>query len=81
MTAWEDEAALHRGLSQRHMTAMHELRSEDFVPGVWTSVWKPIRINRVWTRCLSCAALEDATDDHRRCSRCGSELPERPPFW
>lgn len=81
VTAWEDEGALQRGLSQRHTTAMGELRSEDFVPGVWTSVWKPIRINRMWTRCPSCAALEDSSDDHRNCSHCGSDLPERPPFW
>lgn len=81
VTAWEDEAALQRGLSQQHMVAMRELRSEDFVPGVWTSVWKPIRVNRIWTRCPSCTSLEDVSDDHRRCSRCNSELPERPPFW
>jgi hypothetical protein len=55
--------------------------TQDFVPGVWTSVWQPARINRIWTRCTTCAALEDVSDDHRVCTQCGATLPERPPFW
>lgn len=81
VTAWEDEAAMKRALARHHATAMRELFSEDFVASVWTSVWTPTRINRVWVRCLACASLEDVNDDHRACSRCGAELPERPLFW
>lgn len=81
VTAWEDEDALHRGLAQQHRTAMRELRKTDLAPGVWTSVWQPLRINRIWTRCVACAALEDVTDDHRQCTQCGTLLGERPPFW
>lgn len=81
VTAWEDEASLARGLARQHRTAMRELRTEDFVPAVWTSVWSPLRINRIWTRCLACARLEDVSDDRRACSGCGADLPERQPFW
>lgn len=81
VTAWEDEAALRRGLARQHRTAARELRTTDLAPGVWTSVWQPLRINRIWTRCSACASLEDVTDDHRACGGCGAPLAERPPFW
>jgi quinol monooxygenase YgiN len=81
VTAWEDEAAMHRGLARQHRTAMRELRKSDLAPGVWTGVWQPLRINRIWTRCAACTSLEDVTDDHRTCGQCGALLEERPPFW
>lgn len=81
VTAWEDEAALHRALSGHHAAAMRELFGEDFVASVWTSVWVPGRINRLWVRCAACGALEDVSDDHRDCSHCQAALPERPAFW
>jgi hypothetical protein len=81
VTAWEDEAAMTQALAKHHATAMRELFSSDFVSAVWTSVWQPTRINRISVRCGACAALEDVTDDHRLCRRCGTELRERPAFW
>lgn len=81
VTAWEDEGAMRRGLAQQHRAAARELRTTDLAPGVWTSVWQPLRINRIWTRCGACTSLEDVTDDHRACGRCGAALAERPPFW
>jgi steroid delta-isomerase-like uncharacterized protein len=81
VTAWEDEAALRRALSGHHAVAMHELFSQNFVASVWTSVWKPTRINRIWLRCKGCGALQDVSDDHRECTRCRAKLPERPSFW
>jgi quinol monooxygenase YgiN len=81
VTAWEDEASMSRALSNHHATAMQELFSEHFVSAVWTSVWRPVRINPIWVRCVACASLEDVTDDHRSCGRCGAHLPERPGFW
>lgn len=81
VTAWEDEASMNRALGKHHATAMRELFGEDFVASVWTSVWKPARINRIWVRCTSCASLEDVSDDHRTCSACEAELPPRPSFW
>jgi ketosteroid isomerase-like protein len=81
VTAWEDEAALHRALSHQHAHAQHEFRTSDISPGVWTSVWKPIRTNRIWTRCPACHEPNDVNDDHRACSKCGAELPPRPPVW
>ncbi len=73
--------AMNRAMAKHHAVAMRELFGEDFVASVWTSVWRPERINRLWVRCLSCAALEDVSDHHRACSRCKDTLPERPDYW
>lgn len=81
VTAWESEEAMKRALSKHHAVAMRELFGEDFVASVWTSVWTPTRINRIWVRCTACASLEDVSDDHRACGACGAALPERPAFW
>jgi quinol monooxygenase YgiN len=81
VTAWTDEAAMKRALGKHHAQAMRELFSERFVQSVWTSVWQPTRINRVWVRCAACGALEDVSDDHRACTKCAVALPERPAFW
>lgn len=81
VTAWEDEASMKRALGRHHAAAMQELFGEDFVASVWTSVWTPTRINRIWVRCPPCGALEDVSDDHRKCSGCDALLPERPAFW
>ncbi len=81
VTAWEDEAAMKRALDGHHAEAMRALFGEDFVASVWTSVWTPTRINRLWVRCTACSALEAVNDDHRACSRCAATLPERPAFW
>jgi hypothetical protein len=81
VTAWEDEAAMKRALGKHHAIAMRELFGENFVASVWTSVWTPARINRLWLRCPSCASLEDVSDDHRTCSACDAPLPPRPAYW
>lgn len=81
VTAWVDEDSMKRALAKHHAEAMRELFLQDFVASVWTSVWTPTRMNRLWVRCTSCAALEDVNDDHRACSRCEATLPERPAFW
>jgi steroid delta-isomerase-like uncharacterized protein len=81
VTAWENEDALYRALDKAHSRAKHDFRTEDISPGVWTSVWKPLHINRMWSRCLACANPNDVTDDHRNCVQCGAPLPERHPYW
>lgn len=81
VTAWEDEAAMKRALAKHHVVAMRDLFSENFVASVWTSVWTPTRVNRIWVRCPACGALEDVSDDHRSCGTCQAPLPERPAFW
>jgi quinol monooxygenase YgiN len=81
VTAWQDEAAMKRALGGHHAAAMKALFGERFVASVWTSVWTPGRINRMWVRCLACGSLEDVNDDHRSCSRCSAPMPERPAFW
>jgi hypothetical protein len=81
VTAWESEEALHRALNRGHSWAKQDFRTGDISLGVWTSVWKPHHINRIWTRCPSCHQPNDVTDNHESCSNCGSALPERPTFW
>lgn len=81
VTAWEDEAAMKRGLGKHHAVAMKELLGQDFVASVWTSVWVPARMNRLWLRCTSCVSLEDASAGGRDCTKCGAQLPERPAYW
>jgi len=81
VTAWEDEASMKRALAKHHATAMKELFGGELVAAVWTSVWTPSRMNRIWVRCPSCESLEDVSDDHRACSKCSAPMPERPAFW
>jgi len=81
VTAWEDEASMKRALAKHHAVAMKELFAETFVASVWTSVWTPARMNRIWVRCPSCGSLEDVNDDHRSCGRCHAPMPDRPAFW
>lgn len=81
VTAWEDEAAMRRALSGHHAQAMRDLFGERFVASVWTSVWQPTRINRLWQRCTACGALEDVSDGHGACSRCGASLGAPPSYW
>lgn len=81
VTAWEDEASMKRALGKHHAVAMKELFGETFVASVWTSVWTPTRVNRIWVRCPSCSSLEDVSDDPRLCGRCSAQMPERPSFW
>lgn len=85
VTAWEDEASMRRALAKHHAVAMRELFGEPggrpFVAAVWTSVWTPTRMNRLWVRCPACGSLEDVNDDHRTCGRCHAPMPERPAFW
>jgi steroid delta-isomerase-like uncharacterized protein len=80
-TAWEDEAAMRRALAGHHAVAMAELRRERFVASVWTSVWQPVRVGRLWLRCPACGSLEDVADDHRTCLACTAPLPPRPAYW
>lgn len=79
--AWENQEALDRALNKSHSEAKHDFRTGDLSPGVWTSVWKPDHINRLWTRCTICAQPNDATANPRLCVNCGAALPERPPYW
>lgn len=81
VTAWASEEAMHRALSKVHRRAMRDFRETDISPAVWTSVWKSVRTNRIWTRCPSCATPNDVADNHRECLNCAAVLPERELFW
>jgi hypothetical protein len=81
VTAWEHEDALQRALAKAHLHAKHEFQTSDLSPGVWTSVWKPHRINRLWVKCGSGGQPNDHSGERRQCGFCGNELPEQPPYW
>jgi heme-degrading monooxygenase HmoA len=81
VTAWEDEAALTHALDQEHARAKQDFRTGELSPGVWTSVWQPLRLNRMWSRCQTCGQPNDVSDDARACVQCGATLPPRPTYW
>jgi hypothetical protein len=81
VTAWESEEALERALSKGHAFAKQDFRTGSLSPGVWTSVWKPERVNRLWLRCSSCGHPNDMTDNAQKCTNCGSPLSDRPDYW
>jgi steroid delta-isomerase-like uncharacterized protein len=81
VTAWEDEAALRRALAKQHGQAKQDFRTADLAYGVWTSVWQPVRVNRLWSRCMTCNQPNAVGDKPATCSNCGSDLPARPTYW
>jgi len=80
-TAWQDEESLHRALDRHHARAKQDFRTSGLSPGVWTSVWKPHHINRLWVRCTTCERPNDASGGASVCANCGSALPPRPSYW
>jgi heme-degrading monooxygenase HmoA/predicted ester cyclase len=80
LTAWENEEALRAGThSGAHGEAMHAFHAEGLSGGVFTSVWAPIRLNRIWTRCPS-GHPNDATRADGTCEVCGQPLPAVEPY-
>lgn len=80
-TAWQDEPSLHRALDHHHARAKQEFRTSGLSPAVWTSVWKPHHINRLWLRCSTCERPNDVSDRHLQCTNCGADLPVQPAYW
>lgn len=80
-TAWEDETALYRALDKQHARAKQDFRTSGLSPGVWTSVWKPHHINRLWVRCTTCDQPNDSATSAGTCANCGEALPPRPAYW
>jgi hypothetical protein len=81
VTAWESEEALERALAKGHLEAKRELRTTGLSPAVWTSVWTPLRLNRLWTRCPSCEYLNADAAKGTVCGRCASPLPDPELYW
>lgn len=81
VTAWENEAALYHALDLGHSHAKQDFRASDLSPGVWTSVWKPDHINRLWSRCTTCGQANDADLQPTSCSNCGTILPAKQAYW
>jgi hypothetical protein len=80
LTAWESEDALRAGVhGADHVEAMRGFH-QGTSAGVFTSVWQPLRLNRIWQRCTNCGTPNDAHAADRRCRKCGIALPEAPPY-
>jgi ketosteroid isomerase-like protein/heme-degrading monooxygenase HmoA len=80
LTAWESEEALaHATRSGAHGEAMHAFREDGLAGGVFTSVWKPVRLNRMWLRC-PLGHPNDAARADGRCEVCGEPLPVPEPY-
>ena len=80
MTAWENEDALRVAThSGAHSDVMRAFREDGLSGGVFTSVWQPLRLNRMWTRC-PLGHLNDATRTDGKCEVCGRPLPTPEPY-
>jgi heme-degrading monooxygenase HmoA len=80
LTAWETEEALRAAThSGPHNEAMRAFREDDLSAGVFTSVWAPVRLNRMWIRCPR-GHPNDATRADGICEVCGQPLPEAEPY-
>jgi hypothetical protein len=80
LTAWENEEALRVAThSGAHSGAMHAFREGGLSGGVFTSVWAPLRLNRMWLRC-PLGHPNDATRAEGKCEICGQPLPEMEPY-
>jgi len=75
LTAWESEDTLRLATqSGAHSAAMHAFRQDGLAGGVFTSVWQPVRLNRMWLRCPR-GHPNDATRADGKCEVCGEPLP------
>lgn len=80
LTAWENEEALRVAThSGAHSEAVHAFRADELSGGVFTSVWAPIRLNRMWIRC-PLGHPNDATRADGKCEVCGEPLPSPQPY-
>jgi uncharacterized protein (TIGR02246 family) len=80
LTGWESEDALRAGVhGPDHVEAMRGFH-QGTSAGVFTSVWQPLRLNRMWLHCTTCGAANDAHRSDGRCHQCGTPLPEAPPY-
>jgi len=80
LTAWESEEALQSAThSGAHSEAMHAFHGDGLAGGVFTSVWAPLRLNRMWLRC-PLGHPNDATRADGKCEVCGEPLPAPEPY-
>ncbi|MDP8999546.1 MAG: nuclear transport factor 2 family protein, partial [Myxococcota bacterium] len=80
LTAWESEEALRAGIhGPDHVEAMRGFH-QGTSAGVFTSVWQPLRLNRMWLHCAICGAANDAHRADGRCHQCSTPLPEPQPY-
>jgi heme-degrading monooxygenase HmoA/predicted ester cyclase len=80
LTAWESEEAVRLAThSGAHSEAKHAFRKEGLAGGVFTSVWEPVRLNRMWLRC-ALGHPNDATRADGKCEVCGQPLPAPEPY-
>jgi len=80
-TAWQDEPSLYHALDHHHARAKQDFRTSGLSPSVWTSVWVPHHLNRLWVRCSTCEQPNDMSGRRRQCSNCGADLPAQPAYW
>jgi steroid delta-isomerase-like uncharacterized protein len=82
ITAWESpEHAAQVMKDGTHREAMRLFFADNSVStGAWTSVWKPERINTLWSRCESCGKMVNADQANGVCE-CGVTLPSLSSWW
>ena len=82
ITAWESpEHAEQLMKDGTHREAMRLFFADNSVStGGWTSVWKPERINVLWSRCELCGKMVNADQANGVCA-CGATLPSLTSWW
>ena len=81
LSAWESPEHPRQLLSGGpHKEAMAWFFGQSACTAAWTSVWAVERANPLWVRCPACGELTSCDQGEGVC-RCGSALPEPPPYW
>ncbi len=82
ITAWESPEHVEQLMREgTHREAMRVFFADNSVStGAWTSVWKPERINTLWSRCESCGKMANVDRTNGVCE-CGAQLPALSSWW
>jgi len=81
ITAWESPDQPRQLLqAPAHRTAMERVFHQGFALGGQTGIYVSHRTDHEWTRCESCGAMLDRSEDLSTC-RCGHAVAARPPMW
>jgi steroid delta-isomerase-like uncharacterized protein len=80
VTAWESPEDSRQMDGGAHREAVDAFFRKDFTLGGVTSLWTPLRINRLWVRCNECREMSMSEGPGSKC-RSGHTLPAPPPYW
>ncbi len=81
VTAWENIEDVRQIFNiGAHREAVDRMYNSDFTLGGMLSVWSPVRIKHLGSRCTACLRLSDYDQVAGKCP-CGAALPAPAPYW